>query len=113
MKKLKLTIALLAGIALAGLTTTAFAADKAKETTITGTALCAKCALHTADKCQTVLKATVDGKEVIYTLTGKAAKAFHKDICAKADGEKVTVTGTVKEKDGKQTIAATKIEEVK
>jgi type 1 fimbria pilin len=112
MKKLKLTIALLAGIALASLTSTAFAADS-KETTITGTALCAKCALHTSDKCQTVVKATVDGKEVTYYLTGKEAKAFHKDICSKADGEKVTVTGTVKEKDGKQTLAVTKIEEVK
>ena len=112
MKKLKLSLALLAGLAFAGATLPALA-DDSKETTITGTALCAKCALHTADKCETVLKTTVDGKDVIYTLTGKEAKAFHENICTKADGEKVTVTGTVKGKEGKQMIAATKIEEVK
>jgi hypothetical protein len=111
MKTLKFTIAMLASLALAGLTTTAFAADK--ETIITGTALCAKCALHTADKCATVVKATVDGKEATYYLTGKEAKAFHEKICSKAEGEKVTVTGTVKEKDGKEMLHATKIEEVK
>jgi tRNA(Leu) C34 or U34 (ribose-2'-O)-methylase TrmL len=112
MNKLKLTLALLAGFALASFTTAAFAADN-KETTVTGTALCAKCALHTSDKCETVLKATVDGKEVLYTLTGKEAKDFHKNICSKADGEKVTVTGKVTEKDGKSSLRATKIEEVK
>ena len=112
MKKLKLTIALLAGLAVASVTTTAFAAD-AKEVTITGDASCAKCTLHIADKCQTVVKATVDGKEVSYYLTGKEAKTFHQNICSKAEGEKVTVTGKVTEKDGKEMLHATKIEEVK
>ena len=110
MKKLNLTIALLAGLAVTSLTTTAFAADK--ETTVTGTATCAKCALHKSDKCQTVVQATVDGKEVTYYLTGKEAKAFHEKICS-GPGEKVTVTGKVKKKDGKEMLAATKIEEVK
>ncbi len=113
MKKLKYTIALLAGLALAGFTTNALAAEKAKEITVTGTALCAKCALHTADKCETVVKATVDGKEVLYYLAGKEAKDFHKNICTKTEGEKVTVTGQVMEKDGKEMLHATKIEEVK
>lgn len=112
MKKMKAAIALLAGLALAGFTTTAFAADEGKETTVSGTALCAKCALHTSDTCQTVLKATVDGKEVIYDLTGKPAEKFHKRIC-KNDGEKVNVTGQVKEQDGKQMIVVSKIEAVK
>ena len=110
MNKLKLTLALLAGLAVASLTTTAFAADK--EVTVTGDASCAKCALHQADKCQTVVKATVAGKEVSYNLTGKEAKAFHGKICS-GSTEKVTVTGTVSEKDGKQMLNATKIEEVK
>lgn len=110
MKKLKLTIALLAGLAVTSLTTTAYAADK--DVTLTGTALCAKCALHQSDKCQTVLQTTKDGKTVTYYLTGKEAKAFHKNICEN-DGEKVTVTGSVSEKDGKQMLAATKIEAVK
>lgn len=106
----KSIIALMAGLALVSVSSRAFAGDK--ETTITGTACCAKCALHQADKCQTVVKATVDGKEVSYYLTGEAAKPFHKKICS-GSSEKVTVTGTVKEKDGKQMLAATKVEEVK
>ena len=109
MNKLKLTIALLAGIAVTSLTPAAFAADK--EVTITGDASCAKCALHQADKCQTVVKATVDGKEVSYYLTGKEAKAFHGKICG-GSAQKITVTGTVNEKEGKQMLAASKIEEV-
>jgi type 1 fimbria pilin len=113
MKKLHLIIALLAGLALTSLTTPAFAGEKNKEVTITGTALCAKCALHQGDKCQTVVKTTVDGKEVTYHLTGKEAKAFHEKICTKTEGEKVTVTGTVTEKGGKEMLKATKIEEVK
>jgi hypothetical protein len=60
-----------------------------------------------------VLKTTVDGKEVTYDLVGKEAKEFHKNICTKPDGEKVTVTGKVMEKGGKEMLHATKIEEVK
>ncbi|HZI32753.1 MAG TPA: DUF6370 family protein [Candidatus Binatia bacterium] len=111
MKQLKLTIALLAGLAVASLTTTAYAADK--DVTLTGTALCAKCALHQSDKCQTVLQTTEDGKTVTYYLTGKEAKDFHKNICTSEKGEKVTVTGKVTEKDGKEMLHATKIEEAK
>jgi len=110
MKTLKLTLALLAGLAVASVTTTAFAAYK--EVTLTGNACCAKCALHTADKCQSVLQTTVDGKAVTYELTGKEAKAFHEKICA-GSGIKVTVTGKVTGKDGKEVLHATKIEEVK
>ena len=110
MNKLKLTIALLAGLAVTSLTPTAFAADK--EVTITGDASCAKCALHQADKCQTVVKATVAGKEVSYYLVGKEAKAFHGKICS-GTTEKVTVTGTVNEKEGKQMLNASKIEAAK
>ena len=111
MKKLNLMIALLAGVALTSLTTSALAADK--EVTITGTALCAKCALHQSYKCQTVVQTTVDGKAVTYQLTGKEAKSFHENICTKPEGEKVTVTGTITEKDGKPMLDASKIEEVK
>ena len=111
MKKMKLTIALLTGLALTSLTTTAFAADK--ETTITGTALCAKCALHESKKCETVVQTTQDGKTVTYYLTGKEAKDFHHNICTSDKGEKVTVTGKVTEKDGKEMMHVTKIEEAK
>jgi len=110
MKKLKMTLALLAGLAVASLTTTAFAADK--EVTVTGNACCGKCALKVTEKCSTMLQTTVDGKEVTYQLTGKEVKALHEKICS-GPGIKVTVTGTVKEKDGKEMLKATKIEEVK
>ena len=109
MKKIKLTFALLAGLAITSLTSTAFAEDKV--ITVTGEASCAKCAMHQSDTCQTVVKTTADGKDTLYYLTGKAAKAFHKNIC-EGGTEKVTVTGTVKEKDGKQMLEATKVEEV-
>ena len=108
MKHLKLTIALLAGLAVIGLTTPAYAANK-KDVTITGTALCAKCALHKIDHCQTVVQTTENGKTTTYWLTGKEAKNFHHNICTSQKGEKVTVTGTLKEKGGKEMLHATKI----
>jgi hypothetical protein len=40
------------------------------------------------------------------------SKAFHKNICS-GPGEKVTATGTVKEKDGKEMLTLSKIEPVK
>lgn len=111
MKKLTKTLTLIAGLAVAGFTLSAVAADD-KSVTITGEACCAKCALHKSDKCETVVKVTTDGKEVLYYLEGKSAKTFHKKIC-EGDTAKVTVTGSLQEKDGKQIIDASKIEEVK
>jgi hypothetical protein len=54
-----------------------------------------------------------DGKTVNYYLKqNDVSKAAHEPIC-KGDAEKVTVTGTVKEKDGKKTMTPTKIDVVK
>lgn len=94
--------------------TSAFAADKdaAKEETIKGTAKCAKCSLKEAKECQAVVVAKDGDKDVKYYVTGKEAKALHKDICTE-DKENVSVTGKVTEKDGKKMIAATKVEEEK
>jgi len=109
MKKLKLMIALLAGLAIAS-ATTALAADPV---TITGNMVCAKCTLHETDTCQNVVQVTEDGKTVNYYLKDNdISKAAHAPIC-KGDPEKVTVTGTVKEKGGKKTLTPTKIEVVK
>ena len=109
MKQLKLTLALLAGLAIAS-ATTALAAD---EISITGNMVCAKCTLHDTDACQNVVQVTEDGKTVNYYLKeNKVSKDAHQPICMGAP-EKVTVTGTVKEKDGKNTMTATKIEVVK
>jgi hypothetical protein len=112
MKRSKWFLALAAGLLVATFGVSALAADT---TTLTGTMVCAKCKLHEAGvtKCQNVLQVENDGKTVNYYLTqNKVSKDFHSNIC-KNDGEKVTVTGTVKEKGGKEVMSATKIEEVK
>jgi len=107
MKKLSFVVAL-AGL----LAIPAFAADKDKEVTITGEGKCAKCSLHTADKCQNVIEATEDGKTVTYYLAqNKTSKDFHENLCKHS--EKVTATGTVKEEDGKKVLTVSKIEEAK
>ncbi len=112
MKKMKLIIALLTGLALVGVASNALAAD-AKETTITGNMVCGKCTLHETKECQNVVQVEKDGKKVNYYLTeNKVSKAAHEPICG-GDSEKVTVTGTVTEKDGKEMMTPTKIEVVK
>ena len=98
-------------IALSGLMTTltmpAIAEDK--EVTITGEGKCAKCALHETDKCMNVVQTHEDGKTVNYYLTqNKVSKEFHDNICK--ESKKITVTGTVKEKEGKKVLVASKIE---
>lgn len=101
----------LTGLMVAALTTPAFAADK-KEVTLTGTGTCAKCALHETDKCQTVLQMKEGDKtETYYLSQNKVAKEFHENVCK--EPQKITVTGTVKEKDGKKMLTASKIELVK
>jgi hypothetical protein len=110
MKKLKLTLTLLAGLAVAGATTTLAADDV---TTITGDMVCGKCTLHITDKCQNVVQVTKDGKTVNYFLEmNDVSKAAHDPICG-GGTEKVTVTGTVEDKDGKKVMTPTKIEVVK
>ncbi|MGA3284772.1 MAG: DUF6370 family protein [Verrucomicrobiota bacterium] len=112
MKKFISTLA--AGILLAGLTTRALAADTAdKEVTITGTMVCAKCTLHETKSCQNVVQVEKDGKTVNYYLKqNDVSKAAHDPICG-GSSEKVTVTGTVKEKDGKEMMTPTKIDVIK
>src|ERR1035438_4384314 len=105
----KYIAALLAGIAL---TTVALAADN-KDITITGSMVCAKCTLHETTSCQNVVQVMEDGKTVNYYLKqNDVSKAAHEPICG-GSSEKVTVTGTVKEKDGKKTMTPTKIDVVK
>jgi len=112
MKKFISTLA--AGILLAGLTTRVLAADSAsKDVTITGTMVCAKCVLHETKTCQNVVQVSQDGKTVNYYLKqNDVSKAAHDPICG-GSSEKVTVTGTVTEKDGKQMMTPAKIDVVK
>ena len=108
MKKLKLIIALFAGLAFAGATVTAFAGDSM--TTISGNMVCGKCTLHETATCQNVIQVEKDGKTVNYYLAkNEVSDAMHEDICH-SSGEKVTATGTVTEKDGKEILTATKLE---
>jgi hypothetical protein len=88
----------------------AFAADDT--VTITGQGTCAKCALHEADECQTVVQVMKDGKTVNYYLVhNQVSDDFHKNVCKQP--EKVTATGTVKEVNGKMQMTATSISAVK
>ena len=104
---------LAAGLWLAGFTSSVSAADAAKETTITGSMVCGKCTLHETTSCQNVVQVTTNGKTVNYYLVqNDASKAAHGAVCG-GDSEKVTVTGTVEEKDGKEVLTPTKIEPVK
>jgi len=112
MQHMKKSIVLFTGIA--GLlwlayATPATAADEGKDVKISGTAMCAKCALHESDSCQTVIQTEKGGKKHTYYLAkNDVAKNFHKTVC---QGEKkVTATGTVKEVDGKQELTVSKIE---
>lgn len=106
MKKL----ALLSILALSALSLSVQAADTVK---VEGEATCAKCTLKVADACQAAITVTgADGKkEVILADKNDVAKAFHKTICQSS--EKVTAEGVITEKDGKKTIALTKIETAK
>jgi hypothetical protein len=102
---------LAAGLLLAAYTPSVMADDA--EVTLTGNMVCGKCKLSETKTCQNVLQVEKDGKTVNYYLTqNKVSKDMHSDVC-KNDGEKVTITGTVKEKDGKQMMTASKIEAVK
>jgi len=88
-----------------------FAAEETKGKTVTleGTATCAKCDLGTEEKCATVLQVKEGDKTVTYYITGEPDKAFHKKICKKPKEAKAT--GVVSEKDGKQMLEVTSIEE--
>jgi hypothetical protein len=102
-------------LALAVLLATAFvtsAAAARKEVTITGEGMCAKCALHETDKCQTVIQTEENGKTVKYYLEpNKVSKDFHENVCQ--EKRKVKATGVVKEEHGKKVLVATKLELVK
>jgi hypothetical protein len=87
------------------------AEDAPKEVTLTGTMQCAKCSLHEAGvtTCTDVLTVKDGDKTVNYYIIqdGKVKTASH--VC-KDSKDGVSVTGVVSEKDGKKTIAASKID---
>jgi len=77
---------------------------------ITGEAVCAKCELQEVTSCQMAIKVkNASGKEeLIMADNNKVSKDFHDEICQK--NAKVVAEGVITEKDGKKTIALTKIE---
>ena len=87
---------------------------RAEETTLSGTLMCAKCALKKADasKCQDVLVVKdAQGASTEYYIAKNAAADEAGHQC-KTEA-KAKVTGTVSEKDGKKWIEATIIEKEK
>jgi hypothetical protein len=114
MKKSIMFLAVAAGLLLAVSTSRLLAVDAAsKEVTITGSMVCGKCTLHETTECQNVVQVQKDGKTVNYYLTqNDVSKKVHDPICG-GSSEKVTVTGTVTEKDGKEIMTPTKIDVVK
>jgi hypothetical protein len=114
MKKTMMFLAVATGLLLAVSTSRLLAVDaSSKEVTITGSMVCAKCTLHETKSCQNVVQVEKDGKTVNYYLKqNDVSKAAHEPICG-GNSEKVTVTGTVTEKNGKQMMTPTKIDVVK
>jgi len=89
----------------------------AEEVTITGDAVCAKCALKETPKCQNTITTKEGDKKVTYYLAQNAeSKKAHQGlgICsAKKDAPvKVKATGVVKEEEGKKVLTVSKIEAV-
>ena len=86
----------------------------AKERTVRGTAMCAKCTLKKTKDCQAALQVKrkgKDGKEVTRVVLLKndaVTKAFHKRICS-GDKIAVAVTGKFEGKGKKRLLVASKI----
>jgi hypothetical protein len=104
---MKLVGTTLLGLALAFILLTNVQAqgDKGKEVTLKGKITCAKCDLGTSQKCETVIVAKKDGKEVVFYFDKAGHKKNHGAICTSPmDG---SVTGVVS-KDGDKNIITVK-----
>lgn len=112
MKQFKLLPVLAAAILAATFAFRAWA-DDTNQVTLTGMMVCGKCKLHITKECQNVLQVPSNGTNINYFLTqNQVSKDFHDNICGN-DGEKATVTGTVKVKNGQEILTATSIQEAK
>jgi hypothetical protein len=80
---------------------------RAKEVTLTGTILCAKCELKETPKCTNAIRVKEDGKDVVYYFKDRGTKEkYHGKICQ--EPKEGTVTGTVTEEEGKKYITPNK-----
>lgn len=88
--------------------------DKPKETTVTGTLVCAKCTLKEKGitKCTNAVQVKEGDKLVTYFLDDKGTKeSYHEEVCGSGSKKEGTVvTGVVTEKDGKKWIKPSKVE---
>ena len=106
-------IILAAGLLWAASAPQMLAEHSSTEVTLKGLMVCGKCKLHILSECQNVLQVEKHGKTVNYFLDkNDVSTDFHSNIC-KNDGEKVKVTGTVREEGDKKMLKASKIEEEK
>jgi hypothetical protein len=88
----------------------------AKEVTLEGTMMCAKCGLKVPGitKCTNAIQVKEGEKTVTYYLEDKGnGEDYHDGLCGGGKKEGVKVTGIVSEKDGKMWIKASKVEEKK
>lgn len=87
--------------------------ESAKETTLKGSLVCAKCTLKEkgVSKCTNAIQVKEGDKTITYLLDDKGTKeSYHDDICGNGKKKEVTVTGIVSEKDGKKWIKPSKVE---
>jgi hypothetical protein len=85
------------------------AQDKAKEVTLKGTLMCAKCALGKTTDCVTAIEVKEGENAVTYYLDDKGvAEEHHNPICGGGRKEG-TVAGTVSEKAGQKYIKPSKV----
>jgi hypothetical protein len=104
-------VAVAAGAWMTGAAADEKPAAKGKEVKLTGTMVCASCALNESKKCANVLQVKEGAKTVNYYLADKGnGEAYHDGVCGGGKVEGVTVTGTVAEKDGKKTITPSKVD---
>jgi len=83
-------------------------AEDEKEVELTGTGLCAKCALEETEECTTAIVAEKDGEEVtFYIKKNEVERAFHSKVCQ--GKHNITAKGTVSEEDGQHYLEATEL----
>jgi hypothetical protein len=111
MKIYKLVTFLVAGLLLALAAPRVLADSSTNVVTITGKMVCGKCTLHLTKECQNVVQVQKDGKTINYFLAkNDVSNDAHPAICDPDSSENVTVTGTVKIKNGKEFMTPTKID---
>jgi capsid protein len=95
---------LIAATALLGLVVSA----NAKDATVRGLGVCAKCELGETSTCQNAIVVEKDGKKTTYYLEhNDTSKGYHSNVCSKTT--KTIAYGDLKEVEGKAVLVAAKI----